>query len=253
MKTDRWQLTFAAGFTAMSLALYTARWFLFPPGELGDLHNEMLRYLVDDVAFLLIQVPIVTLFIDRLLQRREKDAMLQKLNMVIGAFFTEVGNDLLSSLAAVDSSASSVREQLVPKASWKADDFAHARMTIAEHDAVIDAGALDLDSLRVVLLEHRAFVLNLLGNQSLLEHESFTDLLWAITHLAEELQARPDLSGLPRTDAAHISGDIKRAYRLLTSEWVDYMRHLQTSYPYLFSLAVRTNPFDPSARVTVEG
>jgi hypothetical protein len=29
------------------------------------------------------------------------------------------------------------------------------------------------------------------------------------------------------------------------------MRHLKTDYPYLFSLAVRQNPFDPEASVTV--
>ena len=29
------------------------------------------------------------------------------------------------------------------------------------------------------------------------------------------------------------------------------MEHLKTDYPYLFALAVRTNPFDPDARVEV--
>jgi hypothetical protein len=29
------------------------------------------------------------------------------------------------------------------------------------------------------------------------------------------------------------------------------MRHLRDDYPYLFSLARRTNPFDPAARVEV--
>ena len=26
-------------------------------------------------------------------------------------------------------------------------------------------------------------------------------------------------------------------------QWLDYMRHLKADYPYLFSLAIRTNPF----------
>jgi len=30
------------------------------------------------------------------------------------------------------------------------------------------------------------------------------------------------------------------------------MRHLKKEYPYLFSLAVRTNPFDPRASVEVK-
>lgn len=30
------------------------------------------------------------------------------------------------------------------------------------------------------------------------------------------------------------------------------MKHLKESYPYLFSLAVRTNPFDPAASPVVD-
>ena len=28
------------------------------------------------------------------------------------------------------------------------------------------------------------------------------------------------------------------------SEWIVYMKYLKNNYPFLFSLAVRTNPFD---------
>ena len=52
---------------------------------------------------------------------------------------------------------------------------------------------------------------------------------------------------MPDTDYKHLSGDIKRAYTLLIHEWLDYMKHLKDNYPYLFSLAMRTNPFDRDA------
>jgi hypothetical protein len=95
-------------------------------------------------------------------------------------------------------------------------------------------------------------LLGLLENPNLLEHESFTDLLWAVFHLTEELGCRTDLKNLPDTDYAHLSGDIKRVYILLISEWLAYMKHLKDTYPYLFSLSVRTNPFDPNASVEVK-
>jgi hypothetical protein len=44
---------------------------------------------------------------------------------------------------------------------------------------------------------------------------------------------------------------MERAYVLLIREWLDYMNHLQQVYPYLFSLARRTNPFDPGAAAEV--
>jgi len=35
-------------------------------------------------------------------------------------------------------------------------------------------------------------------------------------------------------------------------QWLAYMKHLKKEYPYLFSLAVRTNPFDPDVSVAVK-
>ena len=100
-------------------------------------------------------------------------------------------------------------------------------------------------ALRARLDREKTYLLSLLGNQALLEHEAFTDLLWAVTHLAEELHVRGDFDGLPATDRAHLVVDVKRAYTQLGVQWIDYLRHLQTQYPFLFSLAVRTNPLDP--------
>jgi hypothetical protein len=73
-----------------------------------------------------------------------------------------------------------------------------------------------------------------------------------VFHLTEELASREDLKKLPHTDYDHLAGDIKRAYVLLVHEWLDYMEHLKDNYPYLFSLAMRTNPFDQDASVIVK-
>ena len=45
---------------------------------------------------------------------------------------------------------------------------------------------------------------------------------------------------------------MQRGYVLLIKEWLAYMAHLKTSYPYLFSLALRTNPFDPFATPEIQ-
>ena len=110
----------------------------------------------------------------------------------------------------------------------------------------------NLDALKGLLIEKRSFFLRLLENPVLLEHEAFSDLLWAVSHLTEELANRQDVGQLPDTDYAHLAGDIKRAYVLLVVQWVDYMSHLKTNYPYLFSLAMRTNPFDPPVSPEVQ-
>ena len=71
--------------------------------------------------------------------------------------------------------------------------------------------------------------------------------------MAEELEVREDLQGLPDEDYQHLYGDIKRVYGQLARQWLEYMEHLKGSYPYLFSLALRTNPFNRSASPVVRG
>ncbi|MBN2072884.1 MAG: hypothetical protein JW770_02935 [Actinobacteria bacterium] len=41
--------------------------------------------------------------------------------------------------------------------------------------------------------------------------------------------------------------DVTRAYGYLVHEWICYMNHIRKNYPYLFSLAMRTKPFDEKA------
>lgn len=54
------------------------------------------------------------------------------------------------------------------------------------------------------------------------------------------------------TRRRHLAGDVDRVYGLLARFWLEYMRYLKGNYPYLFSLAVRTNPFDECASPVVQ-
>jgi len=89
--------------------------------------------------------------------------------------------------------------------------------------------------------------MQLIENPNLLEHKNFTQLLRAVFHLAKELSYRNELASIPEADLQHLTGDVDRAYALLTREWVQYMIFLKRTFPYLFSLAVRTNPLDRNA------
>ena len=93
----------------------------------------------------------------------------------------------------------------------------------------------------------RNFMLRLLENPNLLEHDSFTEVIWAVFHLIEELAAREDIETKNEADFQHLVIDGERVYRLLTIAWLGYIVHLRKDYPYLYSLAVRMNPFDPKA------
>jgi hypothetical protein len=45
---------------------------------------------------------------------------------------------------------------------------------------------------------------------------------------------------------------MKRVYSKLVYEWVYYLKYLKKYYPYMISLAIRTNPFDSEADVHVK-
>jgi hypothetical protein len=230
----------------LSVFFYSIHYMIF-----RDAHHIFI-YFVGDVAFVFIEVLLVTLIIHQILTEREKRSMLKKLNMVIGAFFSEVGTDLLKFFNSFDTNADQVSKHLVVDNNWSPEHFTKMQVVLRNHNYKIDSRAGDLQGLQDFIVTKREFLLRLLENPNLLEHESFTELLWAVFHLAEELSHRSMINDLPDTDYEHLSGDIKRVYQLLVREWLSHMEHLKQRYPYLFSLSVRTNPFDPEASAEVK-
>lgn len=241
MRRVSWQLILGISLVVLSAVLYGIHYLIF-----RDAHHIFI-YMVGDIAFVPIEVLMVTLIIHRVLTDREKRAMLKKLNMVIGAFFSEVGLKLIPFFAKFDHKSDEIKKDLSGMKKWKDEDFKNAEERINAYDFKVDSNLSDLKKLKEFLSKRRNFLLRLLENPNLLEHETFTELLWAVFHLTEELEYRQDLDKLPATDLDHISGDIKRVYILLLSRWVDYVMHLKGNYPYLYSLAVRTNPLDEEA------
>jgi len=227
----------AIAFVVLSAIAYLIHYLIF-----RDIHHIFI-YMVGDLAFLPLEVLLVVVIIERLLARRERQAKLEKLNMVMGAFFSELGNRLLQDLLKNFDNRLEISRHLNVTESWTKKDFQKA-VAFAHHLRVeVDCRNIDLGGLKAFLAQKREFLLTMLGNPSLLEHDRFTDLLWAITHLDEELEARPSLIDLPDKDLEHIADDIRRLYDHLASEWLDYVQHLKSKYPFLFSLVLRTHPF----------
>ena len=236
----------ACGFIALSALLYFIHYAIF-----HDVHHIFI-YMVGDLAFLPLEVFLVVIVIERVLARREKQAIMQKLNMVVGAFFSEVGNELLQRLLVCFDKDNDISQHLDVKYNWTHADFKKAAEFAEAIKGEPDCSYIDLDKLKKFLVQKRQFLLALLENPNLLEHELFTDLLWATFHLTEELESRKSLTGMSKADTKHIAGDIQRVYSQLIVEWLSYVEHLKSKYPYLFSLVARTHPFQehPSPVVT---
>lgn len=182
-----------------------------------------------------------------MLLRRESESRRHKLNMVLGVFFSEVGFKVLHLFYTYTWDVTAIREHLLIRENWPPDRFLAAQKLAKTHSLKVDMRLVDLDALKSLLSSKRGFFVSLLENPVLVEQEGFGESLLAMFHLADELDSREMFDGLPESDRKHLGGDINRAYQGLVEQWLIYLRHLKDQYPYLFSLAVRKNPFDPDA------
>jgi hypothetical protein len=236
----------AAVLLAVSAGVYLLHLVLFL-----DPHH-ILIFLVGDIAFLPIEVLLVTLVIHELLESRARARRRDRLGMLISVFFSTVGIDLLAFLARADPAIEEVHRAVRSHGDWSPGDLAELRRILERHECRIAPDLVDLPGIKAFLRQHGDFLLRLLENPALLEHESLSELMRAIFHAGEELDRRGVLDGGPSADREHLVVDLERVYPLLVAEWLAYLDYVGRHYPYLFSLAVRTTPFDPDASVTID-
>lgn len=249
MKFD-WKMRLYTALTLLSIVMICLQFVLWRESD------QSTHLLLHDVLFTIsvipLQVALTTFILDQLLERRVRKERLEKMNMVIGVFFSEVGSELLRRISLNDAGIDGIRGKFIVSDKWAPEDFSNAEKALKNHRPKVSMGVGDLLETRNILSNHRGLLVQLLENPILLEHETFTNALRAVFHLTEELQYRRSFDSLPDSDVAHLNGDVARAYGLLIREWVSYMAYLKVNYPYLYSLAIRTNPFDPSASPVVQ-
>ena len=246
MRNISWKVWLSLFLLWLSAMFYAIHYLLF-----RDV-NYMLRLFFAQLGFLPINVLLVTIIINQLLSVHAQRAKLAKLNMVIGAFFSEVGLDLLKSISSFAAGQDNFSILIKNINQWSDQEFANFRKSLPGYDFALSIEEVKLKFLQYFLTEKRDFLLRLLENPNLLEYDSFSNLLLAVFHLAEELAKRQELKHLSPADQEHLTGDLQRVYILLIGAWLDYMQHLKDNYSYLFSLAVRTNPLNPHASAVVK-
>lgn len=181
--------------------------------------------------------------IELTLGRKEANERKRKVNMIVGVFFSEVGVPLIRNLKGAVKGDEALNKSLLVQPEWSEREFQDAKNNLKNCNFEIDINNVNLSEVHQLLREKRTLMVQLLQHPVLFEHEEFTDLLNAVFHLEEELSAREDFINLPESDLNHLAADTKRVVSLIVIQWLEYMLHLKANYPYLFSLAVRTNPF----------
>ncbi|MBC3900967.1 hypothetical protein GH811_15225 [Acetobacterium malicum] len=235
------------GFITLSAILYYAHFLIFK-----DSHHIFL-YLLGDIAFLPIEVLLVSVIFHKAIEDKDKKERLKKINMVLSVYFSEAGVELMQFFSREDDNLSDFQEFLLIKPQWDTRDYKNALKNLKAINHRLNFSGPCLISLRDFLTSHRDLFLKLLENPFLVEHETFTDLIMSLSHAEQELSSRKNLLELNENDYCHLMTDIERAYKLLLVEWLLYMNHLRKSYSFLYSFSIRTNPFDPNAEVEIPG
>lgn len=245
MKKHKWEIFIPIFLILLSAVIYFLHFTIF-----HDKHHLFI-YGLGELAFVPLEVLLVSLVLHRLLEWREKKSLNSKINMLIGSYFSELGNEMLRELAVADISVKDKLKFLSIQTNWKECDFKKAERVIKHNLPKLDPTKIELQKLKETLIVKREYLSSLLQNPILLEHDSFADLLLATFHLLEELSYRTDIENLTNNDVKHLQGDLERAYQLLISEWICYVRHLKSHYKYLYSLAIRLNPLQREIDVTM--
>jgi len=246
-----WKAKFSILMVVLIIVIYGSNYLV-----LGDAEH-IISYVWTHLGFIPVDILLVAFLLDEIIERKEKEAMLEKLDMLMSTFFSEVGNNLIKQLSTVNEHKANT-ENLKSIKTWNEEDFDNKLNELKESSVRFKAEISPeereefLDSLRTLLASKRELIINLINNPNLLEKEEFTSLITAILHLDEELEHRKDLALVNDTDFNHLNGDMERVYNILIHEWVYYLKYLYKHYPYMIALMIRTNPFDETADVYVK-
>jgi len=222
---------------ASSALIYLVQVLIF-----HDARNTVF-YMLQDWAFLPVQIVLVTIVAGGIINRRERENRMEKTRMLAGSFFGDMGFRLLIKARDTAADSSGLSSVLSVDDAWKARDFEAAAAKLKNLPIKADCRPEDLEEIKELLTGRKMSLLIIASNPVLLEHESFTDMLWAIFHLTDELELRDDLRSLPPADTAHLNVDMERVVSSLLANWLCHMGYLREQYPYLYLMEAARNPF----------
>lgn len=189
----------ALGLFALSAVIYGLQVLVFKdPGTTAF-------YIFQDMAFMPITIAVATLFVGYLIDQNSRAEKIEKSRILTCSFYSIVGLDLLEVLYGLYDEASD-------KIAWDLEKYEYMQQLLDQY-----------------LNE----ILTIASNPNLLEHDGFTDLLWAVMHLREEMEYFEAKKATAR-DESHIQSDAKRVFDLLEKNRHEYEAYIQKEYPYFY-------------------
>ncbi|MDU1539260.1 MAG: hypothetical protein E6902_06530 [Paeniclostridium sordellii] len=228
MKKIRYYFVISFILIALSSIMFFIHYLIF-----GQALNTA-YYSLMNLCFIPINSLVVTIMLEKLIDYRAKKDRIEKINMLVGIFFTEVGGKLMHFIIDADKDAKNYITNF--------EDLNKIKKSLYEYDYKVDMNYIDLCTIKNILVEHSNLFVTLISNESILQHQIFTDLLMSVIHLRDEIIFMEKDNEL-EPNINHLENDVIRVYKNISIQWISYLEYLQKSYPFLYNNAIRVNPF----------
>lgn len=219
--------------TLAAALLYVLHYYVYK-----DVHHIGI-FLVSDLAFLPLEFIFVYIVLNNVLKGRGESIAKERMNSMMGIFFSELGKELLFYFNEADTNKGRTNEFLLIDSNTSQRTFKKRIKELRSYEISIDVEALDLHRLHKILKEEKDHLLNILGNSGTMESNSTTYIFHSLFNLMNTLDDQ-ETSGQYSLSTVHVS--MGKLYKMLIYRWLHYMKHLHTYYPdYYESL---TKSFD---------
>ena len=111
-----WKLKFSILMVLLIIIIYGSNYLV-----LGDAEH-IISYVWTHLGFIPVDILLVAFLLDEIIERKEKEAMLEKLDRLMSTFFSEVGNELINQLSTVNKYKAST-ENLKSIKNWEDKDY----------------------------------------------------------------------------------------------------------------------------------
>jgi len=221
---------------ALSAVIYWIQFEMFHDPDTTEF------YMLQDWAFLPVQIAIVTIVVGMIVSDREKKERMSRTRTLASAFFRDFGTDMIALMIGHAERSECLESLAAIDQNWTEKDFIRASEALKTADIKTNCTAEGFLEMKEPLLASKADLQAIASNPALLEHEDFTDMLWAIFHMIDELTLRGEMSDQTDADIAHLNVDLERALRGLLMNWVCHIEHIKSEYPYLYVIEAKKNP-----------
>ena len=220
-----------------SAVMYVVHYLIF-----RDFHHIAI-FFVHDIAFMPLEVILVTLFFDRIIEKTNEKENRSKLSIIETLFFNESGGNMLRYLTSFDPQSHHLSEILQVTEDWKSSDFINAKKQLSNYSFHLDVSRVDFFGLHYHLDERHNYYRNILENPALTQSNEFTEMVMKIYLMWEELDCRTDLYNLNDAEKNYLGSLLTEIYQELVTYWLDNAyNHSIHNRPRLHRL-VETNPF----------